>query len=190
MSRFAFALLAMLAAVPALGADPPMQPERLTVRVLGLFAPSRETALREGLKQLPELTLVDLSYAEGELTVEFLRGKAFPGSKPEQLIERLNDKIRSVTYHTIGVTARTTVPRGKLSVLVIPVTGCDCAACNLAAAEAIEKLNGVDRVTASFKDGKVTARTDPTRIRRETLEDALKRIGVTLGRPFGSSRGA
>jgi copper chaperone CopZ len=180
LNRVGFAVLTMLAAMPALAADPPMQPERLTVRVLGLFAPAREVALREALKQLPELTLVDLNYAEGELTVEFLRGKAFPGTKTEQLVERLNDKIRSATNHTIGVSSRTTVPRTKLVVVVIPAAGCDCAACNLAATEALDKLDGVDRVTASFKEGKITARIDPTRINRPALEDALKRIGVTL----------
>lgn len=160
-----------------------MRPERLTVRVLGLFAPAREAALRDALKQLPELTLIDLNYADGELTVEFVRGKAFPGSKPEHLPERLNEKIRSATHYTIGVSPRTTVPRAKLTMLVIPVAGCDCAACNLAATEAIDKLDGVDRVTVSFREGKLTARIDPAKATRAALEDALKRSGVTVGSP-------
>src|SRR5262249_34039554 len=142
-----------------------------------------ELVLREALKQLPELTLIDLNYPEGELTVEFLRGKAFPGAKPEQLAERLNEKVRSATHHTIGASSRTTVPRAQLSAVIIPVVGCDCAACNLAATETIDKLDGVDRVTTSFKEGKLTARFDPTRIKREALEEALKRSGVTVGSP-------
>jgi copper chaperone CopZ len=181
LKRFCCALLASLAAAATLPADPPVRPDRLTVRVLGLFAPEREKALREAFKQLSELSLVELNYAEGELTVEFVRSKAFPGAKPEQLPQRLNEKIRSATHHTLGAAPRTTTPREKLTMVVIPVIGCDCPACNLAATEAIDKLEGVDRVTASFREGKVTARIDPGKTRRETLEEALKRAGVTLG---------
>lgn len=184
MYRTCFVLLVALGATAAYSADPPPRPERLTVRVLGLFAPAREQALREAMKELPELKLVDLNYAEGELTVELIRGKAFPGAKTEQLPERLNDMIRSATHHTIGVTARTPVPRAKLTTLVIPVTGCDCAACNLAATEAIDKMEGVDRVTCSFREGKLTARVDAARVTRAKLEEALTRIGVTLARPL------
>lgn len=181
MTRTCCTYLAILVATAPLHAEPPRKPERLTVRVVGLFAPAREKALREALKKHPELTLVDLNYADGELTVEFVRDKVFPGApKIERVIELLNDKIRSATYHTIGATPRTTTPRANLSLVTIPVIGCDCAGCNLAAAEAVERLEGVARVTVCFKEGKLTARIDPAKIKREALEAALKNAGVTL----------
>ena len=62
----------------------------------------------------------------------------------------------------------------------IPVVGLDCKACCLAAYEAIYKLEGVERATASFKDGLVTAWIDSEKTDRTKLEAALKQRNVTL----------
>jgi copper chaperone CopZ len=164
----------------AVAAEPARTPERLTVRVLGLFSPARLAVLRAAFAELPELKLRALDFAEAEMTVEFVPGKAFPGAKPEQFVPRLNERIRHLTHHTLGVAPRFDVPRDKLTVLVIPVAGCDCPGCNLAAVEAIDKLEGVERVTCSFKDGKLTARIDPSKVSREALEEALKNRHVTV----------
>ena len=51
---------------------------------------------------------------------------------------------------------------------------------HLAAYEAVYKLDGVERATASFREGRVTALIDPSKTDRKALEDALKKRGVSL----------
>src|SRR4051794_23390823 len=85
---------------PAVAADPPARPERFTYRVLGLFSPDREADLRQAFKELPELSLVAVNFEDAEMTVEFVPARAFPGAKPEQLAERIDQRLRSATYHT------------------------------------------------------------------------------------------
>jgi hypothetical protein len=70
-----------------------------------------------------------------------------------------------------------------LKLIEIPVAGLDCKACCLAAYESIYKLDGVERATASFREGRVTALVDPEKIDRSKLEDALKKRGVQLKAP-------
>ena len=176
-------LTAALLAGAAAADEKPAKPERFTYRVTGLFAPDREKDLRDGFKDLPGLTLVGVDFDDAEITVEFVPGKAFPGVKPEQVVEQFDQKVRSVTHHTFGVKPRRTVPRDKLQQVVIPVAGLDCKACCLAAYEAVAGIDGVMQATASFKDGRVTARIDPVKTDRAKLEDALRKKGVQLGQP-------
>jgi copper chaperone CopZ len=66
---------------------------------------------------------------------------------------------------------------------VIPAAGLDCKACCLAAYEAVAAIDGVEQATASFKEGKITALIDPARTDPAKLEDALRKKGVSLGKP-------
>jgi copper chaperone CopZ len=157
--------------------------EQVTYRVLGLFSADREKDLRAAFEDLPGLKLVSVNFDDAEITVEFFPGKAFPGSTPEQLVERFDQKLRSVTHHTFGVKPRRAVPRDKLEKVVIPVAGLDCNGCALAAYEAVAGIDGVEQAVASFKEGRVTAMIDPTKTDRVKLEDALRKKGVQLGKP-------
>ncbi|AWM40193.1 hypothetical protein C1280_26440 [Gemmata obscuriglobus] len=161
--------------------QPAPKPERATFRVLGLFSPDRETDLREAFKAVADVTLVGVNFADAEVTVEFVPAKAFPGAKPEQVAERLDQKLREASRNTFGAKPRRTVPRDKLKEVVIPAPVLDCKACCLAAYEAVAKIDGVEQATATFKDGgKVTALIDPTRTDRAKLEDALRGAGVPV----------
>jgi hypothetical protein len=51
---------------------------------------------------------------------------------------------------------------------------------NCRAYEPIYRLEGVERATASFKEGRVTAVIDPEETSREKLETAVKQRGVQL----------
>ncbi len=82
---------------------------------------------------------------------------------------------------TNGVQPRRTVPRDKLTRVVIPIAGLDCKACGLAAYEAVAKIDGVEQAAASFREGRLTALIDPAKTNREQLEDALKKKQVPLG---------
>jgi hypothetical protein len=161
------------------------KPERVTYKVIGLFSPDREKDLRAAFKdELPDITLVSVSFDDGEVTVEFVPGKVFPGAKkPEQVVEQLDQKVRQATHHTFGVKPRRTVPRDKLERVVVPVAGLDCKACCLAAYEIVARIDGVEQATASFKDGKMTALIDPTKTDRAALEAALRKRGVSVGKP-------
>jgi copper chaperone CopZ len=186
--RTVFCSLSLLAALASAAADdtPPAKVgpkvERITYRVVGLFSPAREKALRAGFAELPGFKLIAVDFDEAEVTLEFAPAELLPNEKPERVAELVNDRLRTATGHTLGVKPRRGVPRDKLQQVVIPAAGCDCPACCLAAYEAVAALDGVYQATASFKDGRVTALIDPTRIDRAELEDALRKKGVDLGK--------
>lgn len=180
--RFLFVAV-FIASFPALAPadDKPARPERFTYRVLGLFSKDREADLREGFRDILDIKLVSVNFDDAEITVEFAPAKVFPGQKPDRVVELVNDKVRQATHHTFGVKPRSTVPKDKLQEVVIPVGGLDCKACCLAAYEIVAQVDGVMQATASFKDGKVTAKFDPSKTDRAKLEEALRKRGVHVG---------
>jgi copper chaperone CopZ len=179
----AIVLAGLFSTNPGMTAEPETKPERFTYRLLGLFSPDREKDLKEAFKDLADLTLVSVNFDDAEITIDFIPSKAFPGAKPEQLVERVGDRLRSVTRSTFNVKPRRTVASEKLELVVIPVRGCDCKACCLAAYEAISGLDGVEQATASFREGRVTARIDPSKVDRAKLEEALRKRNVTVVKP-------
>jgi hypothetical protein len=181
----AFLLFTITAASLTLGAAPAGEktaprPERVTFRVLGLFAPDRVKDLREDFAAVPNVKLVDVDFDCAEITVEFVPGKAFPGIPPKDFPAALDGKLRQASNHTFGVRARSIVPRAQLKTVVIAVAGLDCKACALGAYETVARIDGVEQATASFKDGRVTARIDPAKTNKAALEAALRRAEVQL----------
>jgi copper chaperone CopZ len=156
--------------------------ERLTYRVTGLFSPEREKDLRSAFQGLADFKLIDVNYADAEITIEFAPAKLFPGQKPERVTELVEEKVRSATNHTFGVKPRRTIPRDKLKEVTIPVAGCDCKACNLATYEAVSGIDGVFQATANLKEGRVTALIDPSKTDQGKLEESLKKRGVAVGK--------
>jgi copper chaperone CopZ len=185
--RFTCATICILLAVasvraaddkPAEGKPAELQPVKF--RITGLFSPDREADLKEVLKQIPEVTLVQVDFKTSEASFTFDSAKAFPGAKPEQIVEQFDNRLRSASRHTLGIRAVCSIPREKLMFVEIPVVGLDCKGCCLAAYESIYKLEGVEQATASFKVGLITAWIDPEKTNREKLEAALVQRGVTL----------
>jgi hypothetical protein len=183
------AVIAFLAG-PARADDkkPDPKPERLTYKLLGLFSKDREADLRKGFENLPDIHLVAVNFDDGEITVEFIPSKLFPGQKPERVTEFVNDKVRGATRHTFGVLPQRTVSRDKLKAITIPVAGLDCKACCLAAYEIIARIDGVEQATASFKEGKMTALIDPSKTDQAALEEALRKRGVDVTTPAPSKK--
>ena len=171
----------LLLSAAAAAADKPAKPERFTYRILGLFSPDREKDLRKAFDDLPDFKLVAIDFEGAEITVEFDPAKAFPGAKPAEVVERFDQKLRQASRHTFGAKPRRAVPKEKLEQVVIPVAGLDCKACCLAAYEIVARIDGVEQATASFKDGRVTARIDPSKTDRAELEMALRKRGVKVG---------
>jgi copper chaperone CopZ len=152
-------------------------------RITGLCSRDRVEDLRAAFAQIAQVKLVAVDFDNAEATVEYAPAKAFPGAKPDQILGRLDGLLRAASRHTFGVKPLCTVPREKLRRVEIPVAGLDCTACSLAAYEAVSKLDGVERATASFREGRVTAWIDPEKTDRAKLEAALKQRGVTLRSP-------
>ncbi len=159
------------------------KPERLTLRVLGLFAPDRVKDLREDFARMPDVKLVAVDFDFAEITVEFVGVKAFPGFPPKDFAAALDGKLAQASNHTFHVKPRSSVPRAKLKTVVIPVAGLDCKACALGAYEAVARLDGVEQATASFKEKKVTALIDAEKTNQAALEGALRRAEVQVPRP-------
>jgi cation transport ATPase len=91
--------------------------------------------------------------------------------------------LRSASRSTFGIKPLRSIPLEKLRLIEIPVAGLDCKACSLGAYEAIYRLDGVERATASFREGRVMALIDPEKMDRARLEAALKKRGVEVKSP-------
>lgn len=157
--------------------------EPLKHQITGLFSADRVEDLKEVFVKLPNIKLIKVDFENAEVMVEYDPAKAFPGAKPEQIVEQFDNQLRGVSNSTFGVKPLRSIEKEKLKLIEIPVVGLDCKACCLAAYESVYKLKGVERATASFKEGRVTALVNPEMIDRVELEMALKQKGVQFPTP-------
>ena len=125
--------------------DKSPKPEKITYRVVGLFAPDREKDLRAAFAAIPAISLSAVNFADAEITVEFLPAKLFPGQKPERVAELVSEKLSQASGSTFGVKPRRTIARDKLTTVEIAAAGLDCKACCLAAYEAVAALDACTR---------------------------------------------
>lgn len=160
--------------------SPSARAEPIKHQITGLFMKEREADLRAALEKVPDVRLVNVDYASAEATFDYDPAKLFPGAKPEQRLQRFDNLLRTASNHTFGVKPLRTTPLDKLQRIEIPVAGCHCKACSLAAYEAIYRIEGVERAMASFREGLVTALIDPTRTDRAKLVEALKKRRVDV----------
>lgn len=156
---------------------------RMAVRITGLFSPDRAKELREIVSTWPGITLSKLDFDRAEAIFTWDNTKVFSKLQPAQIVASLDDTLRSDSSHTFGVKPASTTPGEQLVKIDIPVVGLDCKACCLAAYEIVARIDGVEQATASFKDGRITARIDSKRTSKSALEAALKERGVTLRNP-------
>lgn len=161
----------------------PAAAEQVKHRITGLFMKEREQDLREVVEKIPSIKLVSIDFDHAEAIFEYDAAKAFPGAKPAQVIERLDNLLKSASRSTFGVKPPLALPREKLIQVEIPIAGLDCKACCLAAYEAVARLDGVEQATASFRAKRVTALVDPAKIDRGKLVEALKKRGVEVTAP-------
>lgn len=180
LKTFVMLVVAVVFVPCTLAQEKPEAKGAIKHQITGLFAKNREPDLQEVMKSLPGIKLVAIDFANAEASFEYDPAKEFPGATPEQVIERLDNQLRQASKHTFGVKPLRSMPSDKLQLVEIPVVGLDCKACCLGAYEAIYRLKGVEMATASFQDGLVTARIDPSQTNRVELEMALKQRGVQL----------
>ena len=150
-------------------------------RVLGLFQPDRVDDLqRLFAENVTDVQLMNVDYERAEATFQFDGEKLFVTKKPEQVLERFDNLVRQASSGTFSVRPVSTVATDKLTRIEITIAGLDCKACSLAAYEAVAKLDGVERATASFKDRRLVAWIDPSKTNREALIEELKKKRVDL----------
>lgn len=172
-------LAAVFVATELSAADTPTEVTE-TYRVTGLFQPDRVDDLKLAMKEIPEAVLVSVDYDNAEATFRFEPKQAFGTTNLEQARERLNVKVRGVTSGLFGIKARCTIPRDKLELVEIKIYGLDCKGCSCAVYEAAARIDGVERATASFKDGLLKAWIDSAKTNRAALEDSLKQRRIPL----------
>jgi copper chaperone CopZ len=176
---FALACLAFVCGT-AVADDKAGTLEKFTYRVQGLFAPDREADLRDVIKEFPDVTLVSIGYESAELTVVFNPKKLFPDAKPDQVLERFNQKVRNATKGTFSVVPRRTTPRDQLEQVTVRVAPLDCKACALGAYEIVVRVEGVEQATVDMKEGQISALIDPKKTDRAKLEEALRKREIKV----------
>src|SRR5437879_5352763 len=135
--HIALLLLAVVVAGPV-RADDGKSPQKARFQVTGMFRPDRAADFKEAMKKVANVKLVSIDYKNAEATFEFILALAFPGaSKPEQIVQQFDNKVRHASHHTFGIRALPAVAREKLKLVEIRVAGCRCKACDLGAYEAI-----------------------------------------------------
>lgn len=154
----------------------------VTLRVAGLFIPERVDGFRALLADFPEVRLRDIDYETATAQLAYTpESDLFRNAKPEQIVERLNNRVRQVSQGTFSLKSPGSIPYEKLERVDISIVGLDCKACSLAVYQILERIEGVERATASFHDARATAWIDPSKTNREALKSALEERRVTLG---------
>lgn len=153
-------------------------------RVLGLFQPDRVDDLEQLFAEtVTDVKLLNVDYDRAEATFEFDGEKLFVTKKPEQVLERFDNLVRQASSGTFSVRPLSTVSPEKLTRIEITIAGLDCKACSLAAYEAVAKLDGVERATASFHDRRLVAWIDESKTNRDKLIEELKKKRVDVPTP-------
>ena len=153
----------------------------IDLQVTGLFMPFRVEDFRELIQQFPAAKLSKVDFKTAQATIAYAGDSdLFGGAKPEQIVERLNNRIRQLSAYTLSLKSLSSVPGDKLEFVEIPIVGLDCKACSLATYEILSRVEGVEQATASFRDSSATAWIDPSKTNRKMLEEALKIRGVQL----------
>lgn len=156
----------------------------VTHQVTGLFCKERVADLQQVCQTLPGIELKGVDYERSEARFVYDAQKAFPGAKPEQIVERFDNLLRNASRHTFGIKPRCT-ELDQLERIDIGVEGLDCKGCSFGAYDAVYRLDGVEHATASFKEGLVCVWIHPGKINREKLTEALTKRGVTLAEKKG-----
>ncbi|HEV7282994.1 MAG TPA: heavy metal-associated domain-containing protein [Pirellulaceae bacterium] len=180
--RASFLLLSFPVASSLFSEEPParVEPRTVRVRALGLFSPDREQALREAVASLEEASLKDVDYETAHATFEIRPDKPWKDVHAEKLPERIDQALKQASRSIFGAAAASETPSERLEEIEIAAGGCVCRACELAAYEAVAKVEGVERATVSFGESRIAVRFDREKTNRAALEEALQQRGVKL----------
>jgi copper chaperone CopZ len=161
-------LLMLLTAGCAMAGDA-KPPTTATFKILGLCYPERVEDLRAVMRGREDIQLVSVDYEHGLATFSVDHGKVSS--------ENIGNIIGAKGF---GIRPESHVPADHLVRVDIGVIGLDCKGCALGTYNAIGSIDGVERATVSYKEGRVTAFIDSSKTSQMVLEEALKKANVTL----------
>ncbi|MCA9179113.1 MAG: hypothetical protein KDB14_31840, partial [Planctomycetales bacterium] len=172
---------------PAAEVPPPAaidDSHRIELQVTGLFMPECVAKLRETIQQLPEAKLLEVDFETARARIAYAaESELLRGAKPEQIIERLDNRVRQLSGHTLSLKQPGNLARDRQERIEIGIVGLDCMACSLAVHDMLIRIEGVEQVQASFRDGMAVSWIDPTKTNRAALEELLRMRGVQLREP-------
>jgi copper chaperone CopZ len=149
--------------------------------VRGLFQPDRKVVLLNAAKALENCRLVGVDYDTARATFTYDdEAQGFRKAKPEQVLQQIDNQLRKLSNHTFTLLQPGTLPEAGLQRIDFTIEGLDCLGCSYGAYSAVAALEGVDRATASFHDGKLTAFIDPAKTSREALAEVLKKKEIKV----------
>ena len=155
-------------------------PQKVVHRVVGLFAPEREAALRKAVEKVEGVQLVSVDFDYAEATFAYDVARTFQGATPQQCTEKLNEWVRNASNQTLGVKSARTTPREKLDRFEIVVGLLDCDACCLGVHDILAEQDGVEQAVVNPKDGRIKVLVDPAKTDKSKLEAALRQREVTV----------
>lgn len=160
-------------------------------RITGLFQPDRVEDLRRQAGAMPvkdnnpvEVKLVDVDYDTAVVTFSYDgQSQNFKNRNPEQVLERINNLLRSVSRGSFNLFPLSESKPDELQKERIAVAGLDCKGCAYGAYRAIATIDGVQRAVVSFREGHVTAWIEPAKTNRQALVAALQKAEVEVTDP-------
>ena len=179
-----FLLILLLAARIASAGEVTVQ-----FRITGLFQPDRiedlrrqAGTLRGNEKESPaEVRLSDVNYDTAVVTFAYdPEAKPFKGAKADKVSERIGNLLQSATKNTFKIFPVSALKPEQQTSERIAVAGLDCKGCAYGAYRVVAAIDGVERATVDFKEGRVTAWIDPAKTNRDALVAALTKARVEI----------
>jgi hypothetical protein len=153
----------------------------VALRVRGLFEPDQVADFRALMNLFPEAELESINLETAEASIRFAPDcELFRNAKPEQIVERIGNRVRQLSTNLFSLVPLSEIPREKLELVEFSIKGLDCKACSFAVYEILVRIEGVEQATASFRTAHASAFIDPSKTNRPALLEALKQRGVTL----------
>ena len=179
-------MLAFLGVVLFLPAGPELAAAESIVqyRVNGLFQPDRQEAFNTAAQALEGCHLTGVEYDTALASFAYdPDNQLFKNAKPEQVLQRINDQIRRLTNGCFTLSLPGKLPPEKLVEIRFEIEGLDCLGCSFGAYLSVAGIDGVERATASFHEGRLTAWIDPAKTNREALAAALTKKEIKIIQP-------
>jgi copper chaperone CopZ len=149
--------------------------------VRGLFQPDRKDALTNAATALENCRLIEVNYDLARATFAYDdEAQGFKKAKPEQILQQIDNQVRSATNHTFTLQQPRALVEDKLKRIEFTIEGLDCLGCSYGAYSTVVAIEGVERATASFRDGRLTAFIDPAKTSREAVAEVLKKKDIKI----------
>lgn len=141
--------------------------------VKGMTCAGCEKHVSDAVYKLEGVLDLTASYKNGNTIVKFDRSKTS--------IEDIQKAIESTGYKVVGHTLiDNPFSKPLLTTLEYDVKGMTCTGCESHVTTAVNKLEGIEKVSASFKDAKAVVQFDPAKTSPEEIQKAILSTGYKV----------